>query len=191
MGFFDKLFGGKGKSQGSMAAGAASVVMDSGGKPASPPSSPSNKTKDAGAASKPASPKSVAEDPGRANLMQEINKKKGEIESFAAVGGVKVVKEGVMGQIAKAPSELKHVEGAADRSAPVIESDVTLKMNPMAALKEELVAKGSSPALKHVEESADRSSPMVEAGVTVKPSPMAELAKEIQAHTPPYPVDAN
>merc|ERR1719473_866234 len=126
-----------------------------------------------------------------AGLQAEIAAKKGEIESFAAVGGVKVVKEGVMGQIAKAPSELKHVEGAADRSAPVIESDVTLKMNPMAALKEELVAKGSSPALKHVEESADRSSPMVEAGVTVKPSPMAELAKEIQAHTPPYPVDAN
>jgi hypothetical protein len=61
---------------------------------------------------------------------------------------VKVAKEGVLDDIAKGATGLKHVDVVADKSAPVIPSDVTIKPSPMAALKKELT--GSSPELKHI-----------------------------------------
>jgi len=84
----------------------------------------------------------------------------------------------VLADVAKRKSvDLKPVDGAVDRSAPVIESDVHLKMNPMADLTKEIA--GSTPELKHVDETADRSAPVVEMGVKLKESPMAALQKEI------------
>jgi len=112
-------------------------------------------------------------------LSQEIAEKKGEIESFAAQGGVKVAKEGVLDDIAKGATGLKHVDVVADKSAPVIPSDVTIKPSPMAALKKELA--GSSPELKHVE-TVDRSVPSIEADVTLKRSKMPDIAAEIKKH---------
>jgi len=111
-------------------------------------------------------------------LQKEIADKKGEITDFAATGGVKVVKEGVMGEIAKGATDLKHIEEGADRSAPVIESGVKLKRNSMSALKQQIGS--TSPELKHVEEAADRSAPVLDADVKVKPSPMPQLAEEIK-----------
>ena len=80
-----------------------------------------------------------------------------------------------MGEIAKGATDLKHVEEGADRSAPIIESDVRLKRNSMDMLKKELTT--SSPELRPVEVS-DRSAPVVEANIKVKGSPMAALSKE-------------
>ena len=111
------------------------------------------------------------------DLNKEIADKKGEIESFAATGGVKVVKEGVLGEITKGPSGLKHVDEAADRSAPIIEGGVQVKMNPMAELKKEIA--GSSPELKSVEAS-DRSAPVIDKDVTLKPALMPVLADELK-----------
>merc|ERR1712232_471980 len=114
-------------------------------------------------------------------LQKEIEEKKDEIADFAATGGVKVAKEEVMGEIAKGAADLKHVEEGADRSAPLIESDVTIKPSPMADLKKEIAS--SSPELKHVDEAADRSAPVVEADVKVKASLMPQLADEIKQRT--------
>lgn len=62
-----------------------------------------------------------------------------------------------------------------DKSAPVIESDVKLKMNPMAQLKKEIAgSKELKPA-----ETVDKSAPVVDKDVKLKESPMAALSKEI------------
>merc|ERR1719453_2277883 len=109
-----------------------------------------------------------------AALQKEIAAKQDEITDFAAHGGVKVVKEGVLSEVAKTP-ELKHVE-MADRSAPLIEADVKLKPSPMSELTKQLTS--TQLELKHVE-TADHSAPKVEADVRVQPSPMVALQKEI------------
>ena len=104
------------------------------------------------------------------DLKKELKDKATEYQQAEAARDVLV-------EVSNAAPGLKPVEGAADRSAPVIESDVKLKRNSMVQLNEEL--KTSSPELKRVEGAADRSAPVVEADVVVKPSPMTELAGEI------------
>jgi len=116
-----------------------------------------------------------------AALQQEIGAKQEGIRSLAASGGVKVLKEGVLDDIAKgSAARLKSAGPVADRSAPVIAPDVEVKPSPMADLKKELASVEASPALKHVEVSADRSAPIIDGSVKVKPSPMPDLVEEIQ-----------
>mmetsp|Transcript_34102 Transcript_34102/g.109901 ORF Transcript_34102/g.109901 Transcript_34102/m.109901 type:complete len:321 (-) Transcript_34102:105-1067(-) len=85
----------------------------------------------------------------------------------------------VLAEVVQPPALKQQFVAYGDRSAPVVEPDVTIKMSPMAELKEELT--GPSPELRHVEASADRSAPVVEPGVKFKESPMGALQKEIEA----------
>ena len=99
-----------------------------------------------------------------------------ELKDKAAEYKVAEAQREVLADVTKMNAPELKTADTSDRSAPIIESDVKLKMNPMDELKKELVS--SQPDLKHVE-TDDHSAPKVEAGIKVKESPMAALQKEI------------
>jgi hypothetical protein len=116
----------------------------------------------------------------RPALAAEIKAKADDIGEFAARGAVKQHVSAVVKEI-PASVALKHVTDSADRSAPVVESDVTVKASPAPAVFAELTKTGSKGSLKHVEESSDRSAPAIEADTKVGASARPALAAEIKA----------
>jgi len=81
----------------------------------------------------------------------------------------------------EAGAPLKHVDAVSDRSAPKIEEDVHLKLNPHGDLLKEVVESGAHAQLKHPDEVKDRSAPVVPVDVHVKTVDRQVFLKEVEA----------
>jgi len=110
-------------------------------------------------------------------LSEEIKTRAEDFVEFANRSHLREASEGVVAELANAQTNLKAVEEMADRSAPIIEDDVTLKENPYPAVLSAI--DGASASLKPTE-TDDRSQPMIEPTTTIKPALMIQLADEIK-----------